>query len=263
MLSAHAKELFAKLDLGACPVAVKFSHNIPEGYERNEDELMLCQFLKDVQATGRSYYIDIAQKPCMGKCVLGAEPFEGYVTAGVIGWESGIFCSPAANAHLYHEIETLSPGACNYVVFSPVADCTFDPDLILFVAPTDQAFTLMRAISWTTGDVWESKSTCVLSCAWMFPYPYVTGKVNFLPTNMYYGQRMSKIFESGQLIICVPYQKIDGLVKGLDEMEWDLIGLREDEESRAIEQDTLKKADALVDPTVPFDIARRFYEPGA
>lgn len=260
MLSTHAKELFAKLNLEACPVAVKFVPNVPEGYERNEDELMLCQYLKDVQQTGRSYYVDIAKKPCMGKCVLGAEPFDGYVQAGLIGWESGIFCSPAGNAHIYHEIETLRPGACNFVVFSPVTDCTFDPDLILFVAPTDEAFTIMRATSWVTGDPWESKSTVVLSCAWMFPYPYVTGKVNFLPTGMYYGQRISKIFEPGQLIICVPYQKIDELVRGLDEMDWELLGLRGDPESKAAEQAILKEVDALVDPTRASNISTRIID---
>ena len=257
MLSNHAKELFAKLELDACPVAVKFCHNVPEGYECNEERLMLCQLVKNVQTTGRSFYVEIAKKPCMGKCVLGAEPFEGEVQAGLIGWQCGLFRSAAGNAHLYHEIVKLNPGACNYVAFAPVADCDFDPDLIIFVAPTDQAFTIMRATSWVTGDVWESKSTQVLSCAWMFPYPYVTGKVNFLPTAMYYGQRISNIYEPGQFIICVPYQKIDELVSGLDEMDWELMALSDDPEKKAVEQEILKKVDALVDPTKPSNISTR------
>ena len=261
MLSAHAKELIAKLGLELCPVAVKFCPNIPEGFERNEDELMLCQFVKNVMVTKRSYYIDVAEKPCLGKCVLGIEKFNGATPAGLIGWECGMFKTAAGNAHLYHEIKTLYPGACNYVAFSPVEDCTFDPDMIIFVAPTDEAFNIMRATSWVTGDPWESKFTQVLSCAWMFPYPYVTGKVNFLPTNMQYGQRMAKSFESGQLIICVPYQKIDEMIKGLDEMDWTLLGLRGTEEATATEHKILEKIDAMeLDKTLEYDICEKMYD---
>ena len=260
MLSAHAKELIAKIGLEATPVAVKFVHNIPEGYECNEKPYMICQYIKEVQTTGKSFYVDIATKPCVGKCVVGAEPFEGEVRAGLIGWECGLYRSAAANAHFYHEIKTLSPGACNYVVYAPVADCEFDPDLIVFVAPIEQAFIIMRATSWVTGDLWESKSTMVLSCAWMYSYPFVSGKVNFMPTGMYYGQRILKAFDPGQLIISVPFQKIDELIHGLDEMDWELLALREDEESKATEKEVLKQVDALVDKTIPLNISTRLYE---
>ena len=258
MLSEEAKRLIADLDLELCPVAIKFSPNIPDGYERNDDDLMICKFVRDVQATGHSYYIDVAEKPCMGKNILGIEPFSGTTPAGMIGWECGIFGTPAANAHLYHEIKTLYPGACNYVVFAPLQDCTFDPDLIIFVAPTDTAFTIMRAASWYTGDVWESTFTQVLSCAWMYPYPYVTGKINMLPTCMQLGQRKSKLYEPGQLIICVPFQKIDAVVKGLKDMDMVPLTLREDQEGIDREAEVMRQVEAMErDKTIPCSISER------
>lgn len=70
----------------------------------------------------------------------------------------------------------------------------------------------MRATSYISGDLWESKSSCVLSCAWMYAYPYIEGKVSFCITGMHHGVKRRKLYPEGRHMISIPYQKLDEVV---------------------------------------------------
>ncbi len=169
----------------------------------------------------------------MGKMVLGMEPKPALGASGQAGYDFGVFKTQAANARLYHEISCLNPGATNFVVFAPVASCDFDPDLLFVVADFEQADILMRATSYLSGDLWESKCSCVMGCAWLFAYPYVKDKVNYMMTGLGHGMRRRGVYPSGRFMISIPYGKIDAVVTALDEMRWDLIALSDDEQDKA------------------------------
>ncbi|MBQ9001234.1 MAG: DUF169 domain-containing protein [Eggerthellaceae bacterium] len=144
-----------------------------------------------------------------------------------------MFRTQAANARLYQTITTLTPGAHNFVVFCPLHACDFEPDLVFFVADMAQADVLMRATSYISGDLWESKGSCVLSCAWLFGYSYVSGKVNYLVSGLGHGMRRRKLYPSGRLLISVPYQKLSEVIEAMGQMDWELLALREDDEAKA------------------------------
>ena len=169
----------------------------------------------------------------MGKMVLGMEPKPALGASGQAGFDFGVFKTQAANARLYHEITCLNAGATNFVVFAPVALCDFDPDLIFVVADFEQADILMRATSYLSGDLWESKCSCVMGCAWLFAYPYVKDKINYMMTGLGHGMRRRGVYPSGRFMISIPYGKIDAVVTALGEMRWDLIALSDDEQDKA------------------------------
>jgi uncharacterized protein (DUF169 family) len=156
-----------------------------------------------------------------------------FAASGQAGVDFGVFKTQAPNARLYNFIPTLVPVACNFVIFSPVSDCTFDPDLVIAVANTKQADILMRATSYISGDLWESKSSCVLSCAWTYAFPYISGKINFCITGMHHGLKRRQVYPEGMHIVSIPYQKLDEVVKAMEEMDWELIAMRQDEASKA------------------------------
>ena len=144
-----------------------------------------------------------------------------------------MFKSPAPNARLYNVMTTIVPGSVNFVVFCPVAICDFDPDLVICVAENEQAEILMRATSYISGDLWETKCSSVLSCAWMYSYPYVSGKVNSCITGLHHGMKRRKTYPAGRHIIAIPYQKLHEVIQALEEMPWELIAMKEDPESKA------------------------------
>lgn len=257
MLSDKAKELFAKLDLEYEPIAIKFSYNCPAGFEELTESRQFCSYLKVAQTSDKPFFIRMSTDACLGKCVLGYEPFEDKCQAGIVGFERSLFGSQAANARLYHHITILKSGVANYVTFSKVSQCTFNPDLIIFVAPVEKAALIMRASSWVSGDPWESKSSVALSCAWTYAYPFVSGKVNTCMTGMHFGLTKQKLYPAGLHMITVPYQKIDEVVRGLDEMDWVYVAMREDEEGKEIAKAVDAKLKAYDDPEAVFDFSER------
>ena len=211
MFGEQAKKAFADLELPYAAVAVKFCRNRPEGYEQADGADALCTYLKKAQVENRAFYVTVENEKCMGRVVLGMTELETYHGAGQSGLMMGSFRTAGANARLYYEAPMLKRGVCNFVVFCPVALCKFEPDLVICVAPTDQAQILLRASSYISGDPWESKCSFVMSCAWTYVYPYLTGKVNHLFTGMHLGMKLKGLYPEGLHILVIPYQKLTKL----------------------------------------------------
>lgn len=233
MLSDKAKELFGKLELEYAPIAIKYHLVPPANCPKSEKKMAFCQFVKEAQTTLSSFYIDKTNDDCYGKMALGMEPKSPVGASGQAGYDFEMYRSPIAGQQLYQKIEVLVPGTVNYVQFAPVSICDFDPDLIVCVADVEKADILLRASSYISGDLWESKSSPVLSCAWMYAYPIISGKVNHITTGMYHGLKRRKAYPAGLQIIAIPYAKIDEVVTALEQMSWTAIAFREDEESKA------------------------------
>ena len=241
MLSQNAKDLFAKLDMEFPPVALKYCYSQPEGVEHCTEVLSFCEFAKKAQVTGKKFFITKEEDNCFGKMVMGMIPKPGLGASGQAGYDFGVFRSPAPNARLYHNITTLNPGACNFVVFCLLSICDFDPDIVICVADANQGDILMRATSYISGDLWESRASSVLACSWLYGYPYVSGKVNFVITGLGHGMRRRKVYPAGRMLISIPYQKLDEVVQALGQMDWELIAMREDPESQAELKDRMDK----------------------
>lgn len=234
MLSDSFKEAFQKLEMQFPAVAIKYCFSQPEEVEHVGKTLSFCQFVKEAQDTGRKFFVTKDDDNCFGKMVLGMIEKPGLAASGQAGYDFGVFKTQAANARLYSMIPTLVPGAHNFVIFCPVSICDFDPDLVIAVANTRQADIIMRATSYISGDLWESRTSNVLSCAWTYAYPYISGKVNFCVTGMHHGMKRRKVYPEGLHIIAIPYQKLLEVGTALNEMDWELIAMREDQASKEL-----------------------------
>jgi uncharacterized protein (DUF169 family) len=232
MLSEQAKKVFSDLELPYSAVAVKFCRNKPENIRQAEGTDAFCSYLKKAQDENRAFFTTSENDKCMGRVVLGMADLETNHGSGQVGYEMSVFRTPAANARLYHEATMLKRGVCNFVVFCPVDLTDFDPDLVICIAPTEKAQLLLRATSYISGDLWESRSSYVMSCAWTYAYPYVSGKVNHLVTGMHLGLQIQQSYPPGLHIITIPYQKLDEVVTALGEMEPVPLELRPDAESK-------------------------------
>lgn len=233
MLSEKAKEYFARLDFEYEAVAIKFCFSAPENYPRVDKAMSVCEFAKYAQTTHKGFYITIDDEDCIGKNILGMAPIPAFGASGNAGVDFGVFRTQAANARLYHQLSIIYPGSCNAVIFCPVSQCDFDPDLIFCVCDIPQGDLLMRASSYISGDIWESKNSCVIACNWMFTYPYLNGKVNYIISGLEHGMARRKVYPHGKMLITIPYQKLDEMVTAMGEMDWKLIAMREDAESKA------------------------------
>jgi len=234
MLSTKAKELFEKLNMEYPAVALKYHAVKPQNVPAYEGEkLAFCQYVKHAQVSENTFYITKDNDACYGKMSLGMIPKPAVTASGQAGYDFELYRAPIACQQLYQKLPVLVPGTVNYVQFAQVSICDFDPDLIMCVADIPQGDILMRATSFICGDLWESKSSPVISCAWMYAYPIISGKVNHITTGFYHGLKRRKAYPAGLRMIAIPYQKIDEVVTALEQMEWTTIAFREDEESKA------------------------------
>ena len=232
MLRETDKALLEKLALDYPAVAVRYRFEKPDAPHYDGAPMAFCQFVKYTQDTGKHFYTNENDDACYGKLALGMSELQPVTASGQAGYDFGCFKSPIANQQIYQKLPILVPRTVRYVEFCPSAECGFDPDLLLFVADLPQADILMRATSYISGDFWESRSTPVLSCAWMYAYPIISGKVNHITTGFYHGMKRRKTYPPGLRMIAVPFQKMPEFFQALEEMDWTLIAFREDAESK-------------------------------
>ena len=240
-ISDENKKTLMALPCKYVPVAVKFYAVKPENfglkYKHTDKRMSLCQFVSYAQKTHSSFYIDKTNEDCMGRTVLGMVQEPPLGASGQAGFDFGVFRNQDANSRLYYNIPTAIRDTINYVIFSPIDQCEFNPDVVVFVGDTDLADIVMRATSYISGDLWESKSSSVLSCAWTYMYTWLSGKVNHCQTGMHHGMGRRKVYPKGLHIVSVPYQKLDEVCLALRQMDWQLISFRPNDK----DQDELRR----------------------
>jgi len=216
----HDLSVFSKFKFEKPPVGVRFMINRPEGIEPLDKTLPFCQMIREAQERGAPFYFTKENEDCFGTMVLGMEDGPPFVEAGLLGEKFEIFQDARANKRLYQYVPKFTRGTVNYVVLSPLDKMTFEPDLLILMATPSQAEIVLRAMSYTTGEVWETKKTGVLGCAWLYAYPYMSGKVNHMVTGMSFGMKAKEVFPEGWIMVSIPWDKIPVITQSLQEMKW-------------------------------------------
>lgn len=237
-LSDEAKKILMSVPCKYVPIAVKFLAVKPENfglkYQHTDKRMSLCQFVSHAQKTHTAFYIDKTNEDCMGRTVLGMVQEPPLGASGQAGFDFGVFRNQNANSRLYYKMPTAIHDTINYVIFAPVDLCEFNPDIVMFVGDIDMAELLMRASSYISGDLWETKIASVLSCSWMYMYPWLSGKINRAETGMHHGMGRRKVYPKGLTMVSIPYQKLDEVILALRQMDWKLISFRPNQKDQDI-----------------------------
>jgi len=212
--------IYSKFNFEKPPVGVKFLLAKPEGIEQIDKKLPFCEMFKEAQERGTPFYFSKENEDCVGKIALGMEDMQPFVEGGLIGPKFGVYQEPRANNKIYQYIYKFHSGIVNHVAFSTLDKLTFEPDLLILTTTPSQAEIVMRAMSYSTGEIWEPKLTPVLGCSWLYVYPYQSGKVNYMITGMTFGMKAKQIFPEGLILISIPYQWIPTITQNLKEIEW-------------------------------------------
>lgn len=212
--------ILEKFDFEIPPVGVKFLPKRPDGMERLDESLALCEMLKRAQA-GYPFYVDRENHLCeAGLYVLGqAEAPEPYLS-GEFGSKLKIFYDVRSASRLYHHIPKIGKGVVHYMAFSPLERLSFEPDVLILMAKINQTEILLRALSYKTGKMWVSRSTPAIGCAWIYIYPYLSGELNYILTGLGHGMKRRKLFPEGWQMIAIPFELLPSMLQTLEEMPW-------------------------------------------
>jgi uncharacterized protein (DUF169 family) len=212
--------ILREFDFEYQPVGVKFLFSRPENMDRLDKTLPLCQMIREAQVRKTPFYFAEDDEDCFGKIALGMIDVPAFAEAGLVGEKYEIFQEERANVRLYQLVPKIPRGTINYVAFSTVDALTFEPDLLIIMANTSQGEIVLRAMNYSACEVLESKITNVLTCAWVYAYPYQSGKMNYLVTGTTFGMKAKHIFPEGLMLISIPWDKIPGFIDNLKQMKW-------------------------------------------
>ena len=216
-----------RIGLEAPPVGVKFCFFKPDDVPplEKDAELSLCEILRMAQAENRSFYFSRENnETCVGNILLGMNSFEGFEESGQIGPLLGVFDEARCNQHFYQYVPKLNKGIVNYVLFSPVNLLTFEPDVLVVSANPEQAEIVMRAMTYSTGEIYKSTCTPVMGCAWLLIHPYKTAEVNFIVPALVHGMHGRRLYPPDTLLIGIPYRWIPTILTNLTRMPLHLEG---------------------------------------
>jgi len=217
--------IFEKFDFEKPPLGVKFQFFKPEKVDPLPagKSLSLCEMLAEAQNSNKPFYFDKSyQEACVGKILLGMQDMESFAESGQIGEKLQIFQEARANYAFYQHVPKFAKNIVNYVAFAPLNALAFEPDLLIITADHSQAEIVMRAMTYSTGELYASKTTPVYGCAWLFIYPFQSGKVNFIVPEMVHGMKGRELFFEGSIVISIPYHWIPTMARNLKEMTWHL-----------------------------------------
>ncbi len=209
-----------KFEFNVPPVGVKFLAKRPEGIERLNENLALCEMLKRAQE-GNPFFVDKENHACeAGTYVLGQTDAPEPFISGQFGAGLKIFEEPRCASRLYQYIPRIGKGVANYIAFSPLSQLLFDPDVLIILANTSQTEILLRAMSYRTGKMWLSKYSAAIGCAWIYVYPYVTGELNYTVTGLGHGMKRRKLFPEGHQLVSIPFDLLPSMLQALRDMLW-------------------------------------------
>lgn len=208
-----------KLGLELPPVGVKFLPNKPDGIKQLDKTLDFCEMLVEAQKAS-PFYAAKDNFTCVGPLLLGMVEHEPIFEMGLVGPRLEIFKDARANRRVYQVVPKLTKGTINHVAFSSLKQLSFEPDVLIVTANPSQAEILLRASSYTTGKMWSSKGTPIMTCAWLYVYPYVSGELNFTMTGLGFGMRSRRLFPEGLMLLSIPWDLLPSIMTSLHDMQW-------------------------------------------
>ncbi len=219
-LDPKERAMLNRFQFSVPPVGVKFLVQKPEGIPALGQRMALCEMLKRAQG-GSTFYAGADDHACeAGQYVLGQSGAAVPYVSGEFGAGLKIFQEPRSASRLYRYIPKLESGIVNFVAFSSLDRLAFDPDVMVVLANTDQTEIILRAMSYETGEMWSSKYSSAIGCAWLLVYPYLTGEINYVVTGLGHGMRRRKLFPEGMQLVSIPFDRLSSLLQTLQEMPW-------------------------------------------
>jgi uncharacterized protein (DUF169 family) len=217
--------IFAQFNFERPPIGVKFQFFKPENVASlsPEKSLSLCEMLDEAHKSPEPFYFGPEYaETCVGKILLGMQKMEPFAESGQIGECLQVFQEARSNYALYQHVPKFPENVVRYVIFSPIDKLQFDPDVLILVADPSQAEILMRSMTYSTGELYVSQTTPVMGCAWIFIYPFQTGKVNYLLPEFVHGMKGRELFPKGSVLVSIPHQWLPTMTANLKKMTWHL-----------------------------------------
>ena len=196
-------------------VAVALSNDKPN-FEKLNKKLRLCEMFNEAQIEGGPFYTSSDEHACDGGAYhLGLREMPVETRSGEFLYKRvGIFGSARAARRFFRSNLGIDPGTVKYASFSPLDKASFDPDVIVLVCSAKDGMRAVEASAYESGIAAKGRDGPI--CSTIVAAPYLTGEIVYTLGDLA-GRRFAKI-DDGEIFIGVPFERIDGLINGLEKI---------------------------------------------
>ena len=150
MVSKEIKEI---LGLSKSPVSIKFvlrEEDIPKGIEKINENIRHCEMVQRA-AQGETFNATSEEQMCKGgAAAIGLMEAPEKIKTGEFYQSLGRFSSLGSAKRTMEEIPKIDP-MMKAIIYAPLEDIKFDPDVIVIICKPAQAMKLSQAMVYTRG----------------------------------------------------------------------------------------------------------------
>jgi len=176
-----SRELKERLGLEKSPVAIKFilrEEDIPEGIEKIDENIRHCEMVQRA-AQGEIFYATAEEQMCKGGAsAIGLMETPEKIKTGEFYQSLGRFKSLGSAKRTMESIPKIDP-MMKAIIYAPLEEAKFDPDVIVVIGNPAQAMKLAQAMVYTRGGRVEASFSGIQSiCADAVAGPFVNNAAN-------------------------------------------------------------------------------------
>lgn len=176
-----ARELKERLGLDKSPVAIKFilrEEDIPQGIQKVDENIRHCEMVQKA-AHGETFYATAEEQMCKGGAsAIGLMETPEKIKTGEFYQSLGRFSSLGSAKRTMESIPRIDP-MMKAIIYSPLEDVEYDPDVIVVICKPAQALKLTQAMVYTRGGRVEASFSGIQSiCADAVAGPFINNTAN-------------------------------------------------------------------------------------
>ena len=175
-----------------------------------------CQFVDRVRRTGEEFYTLGEDQLCkIGAGTMGLNEIPPEVFSGESYYkEFKLFSSQGAARRTVKKIPILPPDSVESVIYSPLEDASFVPDVAVVICNPKQVMLLTQAYMYKTGGRLETSFAGTQSlCSESVVQIYKEGKIEAAVGCI--GSRGNTELEDEEMIVGIPVERLADVVSGL------------------------------------------------
>jgi uncharacterized protein (DUF169 family) len=200
------------------PVAIKWSVEEPKNVKKEEGKSSFCTKLEKAMK-GEIFYSTKEEEGCMGGArYSGFKDIREYpanVQSGAFMIPRGLYKDIPAVQRSRENETYINPGIFNAIVFAPLNNAVFEPDVIFMVCNAKQGMEILHANAYDSGEHGLGADAAPI-CSSMAATPYMTGKVTYGFGDV--AARKNMDINQEEIMVSIPGSSLSRIVSNLGEM---------------------------------------------
>ena len=213
----YSKVIEDNVKLTCKVVAVKLlasENNLPEGYDLVDKKVRHCEMVRKA-SLGERFYSTIEEQTCLGGAgAIGLRDMPPKLASGEKYFELGRFKDLETAKAATEKLSVIKDRYWG-IVYSPLDEATFTPDVVLIITEPVGGMKLAQSIVYSSGDKVNPNFAGIQSlCGDALVNPFITGGVNF--TLGCDGSRKAADIKDNEMTIGISGKKIAEVISNLE-----------------------------------------------